>query len=123
MAIVHNAACYMPDMLEYFADHQPNLTVKTGIIGHSGSDIETTTMAQYRDAVCRNYCNGTFRTGPLHQISVVGTAHEEVGGYFPEFLEMLEENPFLKLTMPWGTMSAVKMPPQESNDGPILWIR
>lgn len=46
--------------------------------------------------VAKHYCNGTFRFGPLHQISVVGTVHEEVGGYFPLFLNMLEENPFLK---------------------------
>lgn len=26
-------------------------------------------------------------------------------------------------TMPWGPLSAVEMDPQESNDGPILWIR
>ncbi|GIZ03592.1 lysine-specific demethylase 9 [Caerostris extrusa] len=36
---------------------------------------------------------------------------------------MLEENPFLYLTMPWGPMSIVHMNPQESNDGPILWVR
>ncbi len=37
---------------------------------------------------------------------------------------MLEESPFLKPVMPWGDMSASKMnTPQESNDGPILWIR
>ena len=100
------------------------MVVKTGIIGHSGSDIETTTMANYVNAIEKNYCNGTFRVGPLHQLSLVGIAHEEVGGYFPEFLSLLEENPFLNLSMPWGDMSSVKMSsPQESNDGPILWIR
>ncbi|KAG1650089.1 Fanconi anemia group D2 protein [Nymphon striatum] len=41
------------------------------------------------------YCNGTFRTGPLHQMSLVGTAHEEVGSYFPDLIEMLEKDPFL----------------------------
>jgi len=49
---------------------------------------------------------------------------EEVGGYFPTFLNLLEKNIFLKLTMPWGDASIVRMDtPQESNDGPILWIR
>lgn len=120
---MHNGACHLPDFLDYFAETHPNSVVKTGIIGHSGSDIETTTMSAYRDAVRRNYCNGTFRAGPLHQLSLVGTAHEEVGGYYPEFLEILEKNPFLKLTMPWGHMSNLKMDPQESDDGPILWIR
>lgn len=110
--------------MDYFSSHQANLPVKAGIIGHSGSDIETTTMSQYREAVYKNYCNGTFRAGPLHQLSLVGIAHEEVGGYFPEFLSILEKNPFLKATMPWGPLSSVRMKsPQESNDGPILWIR
>ncbi|XP_063834923.1 lysine-specific demethylase 9-like [Ostrinia nubilalis] len=73
--------------------------------------------------VAQSYAAGTFRCGPLHQISLVGTVHEEVGGYFPDMLDMLAASPFLKLTMPWGPMSAVEMEPQESNDGPILWIR
>ncbi|XP_014611556.1 PREDICTED: uncharacterized protein LOC106790858 [Polistes canadensis] len=123
MGIVHNAASYLPDLLDYMANNYPTLTVKNGVLGRS-SDIETTTMVQYKEQVCKAYNNGTIRYGPLHQISLVGTVHEEVGGYFPDLLQKLEENPFLKLTMPWGPLSVVKMEtPQESNDGPILWIR
>ncbi|KAG6798566.1 hypothetical protein HZU73_06132 [Apis mellifera caucasica] len=123
MGIVHNAAAYLPDLLDYMADNYPTLTVKNGVLGRN-SDIETTTMVQYKEQVCKAYSNGTVRYGPLHQISLVGTVHEEVGGYFPDLLQKLEENPFLKLTMPWGPLSVVKMDtPQESNDGPILWIR
>lgn len=65
------------------ADNYPTLTVKNGVLGRS-SDIETTTMVQYKDQVCKAYSNGTIRYGPLHQISLVGTVHEEVGGYFPD---------------------------------------
>ncbi|KAL6430499.1 hypothetical protein ACFW04_007832 [Cataglyphis niger] len=123
MGIVHNAAAYLPDLLDYMANNYPTLTVKNGVLGRN-SDIETTTMAQYKDQVCKAYSNGTIRYGPLHQISLVGTVHEEVGGYFPDLLQKLEENPFLKMTIPWGPLSVVKMDtPQESNDGPILWIR
>lgn len=124
--IVHNAARYMPDLLDYMAETHPNLFVKAGVIGHIGrnSDLETFTMEKYRDEVYKSYSNGTFRAGPLHQVSVVGTVHEEVGGYFPHFLAMMEENPFLRQAMPWGPLSVVKMAsPQQSNDGPILWIR
>ncbi|XP_042232609.1 uncharacterized protein LOC121873254 isoform X1 [Homarus americanus] len=124
--IVHNAAKYMPDLLDYMAEKHAHLFVKAGVIGHIGrnSDLETYTMEKYRDEVYKTYCNGTFRTGPLHQVSVVGTVHEEVGGYFPHFLSMMEENPFLRRAMPWGPMSIVNMTsPQQSNDGPILWIR
>ncbi|KAJ8939972.1 hypothetical protein NQ318_006153 [Aromia moschata] len=67
------------------------------------SDIETTTLSVYNENVCKHYEAGTVRYGPLHQISIVGTAHEEVGGYFPDILEMLEENQFLELA--WRTIS------------------
>lgn len=51
--------------------------------------------ALYSFKVMKNFSNGTFRYGPLHQISLVGKVHEEVGGYFPDLLERLESNPFL----------------------------
>lgn len=47
--------------------------------------------------VSRTYCSGTYRAGPMRQISLVGAVDEEVGNYFPEFLDMLEESPFLKV--------------------------
>lgn len=95
MGIVHNAATYLPDLLDYMALNYPSLTVKNGVLGRH-NDIETTTMLQYKEQVCKTYNNGTIRYGPLHQISLVGTVHEEVGGYFPDLLRRLEENPFLK---------------------------
>lgn len=59
------------------------------------SDIETSTLAQYYEQVVKQYSQGTFRHGPLHQISLVGKVHEEVGGYFPDLLGRLEQSPFL----------------------------
>lgn len=106
MGIVHNAAAYLPDLLDYMANNYPTLTVKNGVLGRS-SDIETTTMAQYKEQVCKAYSNGTIRYGPLHQISLVGTVHEEVGGYFPDLLQKLEENPFLKMVN-YNTQTFVK---------------
>ena len=102
-------ACDLPDLLSHFAHTNPGLIVKTGIMGHSESDIQTKTMSAYYESVQRSYCNGTFRAGPLHPISLVGTAHEEAGGYFPDFLKMLQQNPLLNLSMPWGSLAAVKM--------------
>ncbi|KAK8775760.1 hypothetical protein V5799_030896 [Amblyomma americanum] len=123
MGIVHGAAHGLPDLVDYFAEHHPNLVVKCGVLGRH-SDIETTSMVKFQEMVGRTYSSGTYRAGPLHQMSLVGTVHEEVGGFFPEFLALLEKCPFLHLTMPWGPMSAVQMDsPQESNDGPILWVR
>ncbi|XP_060515958.1 lysine-specific demethylase 9 [Cylas formicarius] len=122
-AVVHGAATYLPDILEYMAENYPNLTVKNGLLSKS-SDIETTTLKAYNINVEQHYEAGTVRYGPLHQISIVGTAHEEVGGYFPDLLDLLEENQFLKLTMPWGPLSILDyIKPTESNDGPIIWCR
>ncbi|XP_055710673.1 lysine-specific demethylase RSBN1L isoform X2 [Phlebotomus papatasi] len=122
MGIVHDAAAYLPDLLEHMAENYASLTVKAGVLGRN-SDIETSTMLQYHEQVAKNYSQGTFRYGPLHQISLVGKVHEEVGGYFPDLLSRLEKNPFLKKAMPWGELSIVRMDPRLSNDGPILWIR
>lgn len=122
MGVVHDAARYLPDLLEHMAENYSNLTVKAGVIGRN-NDIETCTMMQYYDQVAKNYDEGTVRFGPLHQISLVGKVHEEVGGYFPDLLGKLEASPFLKKSMPWGKMSVVQMDPRLSNDGPILWIR
>ncbi|KAH1029653.1 lysine-specific demethylase RSBN1L [Dendroctonus ponderosae] len=123
IAVIHGSATYLPDILEYMAENYPNLTVKNGLLSKS-SDIETTTLSAYNRNVCQHYESGTVRFGPLHQISIVGTAHEEVGGYFPDILDLLEENQFLKMTMPWGSLSILdQMRPSESNDGPIIWAR
>lgn len=122
MGIVHDGGRYLPDLLEHMAENYSNLTVKSGFLGRS-NDIETCTMMQYYDQVLKTYDEGTVRHGPLHQISLVGKVHEEVGGYFPDLLGKLEQSPFLKKSMPWGKLSVVQMDPRLSNDGPILWIR
>ncbi|KAA0707138.1 Lysine-specific demethylase 9 [Triplophysa tibetana] len=122
LAVVHGAAAYLPDFLDYFAFNFPNTPVKMEILGKK--DIETTTIANFHSQVSRTYCSGTFRAGPMRQISLVGAVDEEVGDYFPEFLDMLEESPFLKMTLPWGTLSSLKLDCRsQSDDGPIMWVR
>ncbi|XP_055043686.2 lysine-specific demethylase 9 [Misgurnus anguillicaudatus] len=122
LAVVHGAAAYMPDFLDYFAFNFPNTPVKVELLGKK--DIETTTIANFHSQVSRTYCSGTYRAGPMRQISLVGAVDEEVGDYFPEFLDMLEESPFLKMTLPWGTLSSLKLDCRsQSDDGPIMWVR
>ncbi|KAM4569498.1 uncharacterized protein PAE49_008934 [Odontesthes bonariensis] len=122
MGIVHGEASYSPDFLEYFSAKFPSAPVKMEILGKK--DIETTTMANYYSQVKRTYSHGTYRAGAMRQISLVGAVDEEVGDYFPEFIDMLEESPFLKRTLPWGTLSNLRsMSPTESDDGPIMWVR
>nr|XP_040028780.1 lysine-specific demethylase RSBN1L-like isoform X1 [Gasterosteus aculeatus aculeatus] len=122
MGIVHGEAGYLPDFLDYFSTKFPSAPVKMEILAKK--DIETTTMANFYSQVKRTYSNGTYRAGAMRQISLVGAVDEEVGDYFPEFLGMLEESPFLKRTLPWGTFSSLRqMRPTESDDGPILWVR
>jgi len=123
-AIVHNAAKGLPDFLEYLGEEHSSLPVKHGVIGHP-RELETTTMQSYRDKVRDNYKNGTFRFGHLENLSLVGTASEESGGFFPDVLDMLDEIPILSLTLPWGDKSILheEIKRNKSNDGPILWIR
>ncbi|XP_061618459.1 lysine-specific demethylase RSBN1L-like isoform X2 [Phyllopteryx taeniolatus] len=122
MGIVHGEAAYLPDFLDYFSTKFSSAPVKMEILGKK--DIETTTMANFYSQVKRTYSHGTYRAGAMRQISLVGAVDEEVGNFFPEFLAMLEESPFLKRTLPWGTLSSLSlMSPDESDDGPIMWVR
>ncbi|XP_053112411.1 lysine-specific demethylase RSBN1L isoform X3 [Hemicordylus capensis] len=122
MGIVHGAATYLPDFLDYFSFNFPNSPVKMEILGKK--DIETTTMSNFHAQVKRTYSHGTYRAGPMRQISLVGAVDEEVGDYFPDFLDMLEDSPFLKCTLPWGTLSSLKLESRkDSDDGPIMWVR
>ncbi|XP_043984620.1 lysine-specific demethylase 9 [Gambusia affinis] len=122
LTVIHGAASYLPDFLDYFAFNFPNTPVKMEILGKK--DIETTTISNFHSQVSRTYCSGTYRAGPMRQISLVGAVDEEVGDYFPEFLDMLEESPFLKMTLPWGTLSSLKLDCRsQSDDGPIMWVR
>ncbi|CAG13949.1 unnamed protein product, partial [Tetraodon nigroviridis] len=122
LTVVHGAASYLPDFLDYFAFNYPNTPVKMEMLAKK--DIETTTIANFHSQVSRTYCSGTYRSGPMRQISLVGAVDEEVGDYFPEFLDMLEESPFLKMTLPWGSLSSLKLDCRsQSDDGPIMWVR
>lgn len=107
MGIVHDAAGYLPDLLEHMAENYSSLTVKAGVMGRN-SDIETSTICQYNEQVVKNYSHGTFRYGPLHQISLVGKVMEEVGGYFPDLLGRLEASPFLKKVGQWFEVNLLR---------------
>lgn len=54
MGVIHGAASYLPDFLEYFSTKFPNSPVKMEILGKK--DIETTTMANFHTQVSR--CTG-----------------------------------------------------------------
>ena len=67
-------------------------------------------MSSYREKVEENYKAGTFRFGHLDNISLVGTVAEESGGYIPDVIDMLEENPFLRLVSATTDSSLLDMP-------------
>lgn len=52
LAVVHSAATYLPDFLDYFAFNFPNTPVKMEIMGKK--DIETTTIANFHSQVCEH---------------------------------------------------------------------
>ena len=122
LGVVHDNARYLPEMVSYLAIHHPDTLIKMGQLGKSG--IESMSMEEYHTRVVSSYCNGTFRCGGMNHISLVGTVQEEVGGYFPDILNMMEQSPFLAATLPWGSMSMLQLRDrQQSDDGPILWVR
>lgn len=124
LGIVRNSARSMPDLIDYFAHHYPNMIVKSSLLLNS-KEINTLRISDYQRHVRASFQNGTFRYGPLLQASIVGVRNEEIGDYFPEFIDQyLESNPFLEPVMPWGSLSINEnMLPQHSNDGPIIWAR
>lgn len=124
LGIVRNSAARIPELISYFANNYPNLTVKSSLLLNS-KEINTLKISEYHKHVNATYLNGTYRYGPLLQTSIVGVKNEEIGDYFPEFInEYLETSPFLSPVMPWGCLSINEnMKPQNSNDGPIIWAR
>lgn len=53
LTVVHGAAAYLPDFLDYFAFNFPNTPVKVEILGKK--DIETTTIANFHSQVSPGY--------------------------------------------------------------------
>ena len=45
---------------QYLGDEHSNLPVKHGVLGHP-RELETTTMASYKERVRENFKNGCFR--------------------------------------------------------------
>jgi hypothetical protein len=89
MGIVHNAIPHVPELVSYLAIQQPDLVVKVGNLSNlRKNEIETVKMEEYGQRVEGSYSHGTFRCGPLLQLSVVGQVAEESGGYFPQLLGM-----------------------------------
>ena len=124
LGIIRNSAANIPEIIDYFADEYPQMTVKSSLLLNN-KEINTMKISEYRKCVNSTYLNGTYRFGPLLQISLVGCRNEEIGDYFPDFIEdHLEKNVFLKQVMPWGEMSVnYNMNPMNSDDGPIIWAR
>lgn len=87
MGIVRNAAEYLPELITYFAQCHPDVVVKMGNLRKDRkSEIQTTNFADYAQQVRESYRGGTFRCGPLLQVSLVKPHSEEAGKYFPDFL-------------------------------------
>jgi hypothetical protein len=124
LGVIRNSAKSIPDLINYFADNYPQMTVKSSLLLNN-KEINTLKISDYRKCVNSTYLNGTFRYGPLLQTSIVGVRNEEIGDYFPEFIDnYLHSNAFLNQVMPWGEMSLNhQMNPMNSDDGPIIWAR
>ncbi|KAH9284885.1 Round spermatid basic protein 1 [Echinococcus granulosus] len=123
IGIVHGAAKHIPELVNHIAKNHPSLIVSTSPLDNKNAAY-TTTAKEFAENVFRTYCNGIYRYGPMHAISLVGVKGEERGEFCSDILEMIERDPFLKLVLPWGRLSSLSsMDPQKSSDGPILWVR
>jgi hypothetical protein len=123
MCIVDNAVEYLDDLLRYFATEHSQMNVKIGSLTNKQL-VETVTIGDYYKNAMETCHHGTYRYGPLHALSLVGTKQEECGNYFTDVISKLEKCPFLKLLVPWGPLAITcGQSPTDSDDGPIFWAR
>lgn len=54
-------------------------------------ELLNTIHLRYAQQVADTYAYGTYRVGPMHNISIVGTTQEECGAYMPQLVKMIEE--------------------------------
>ncbi|KNC86446.1 hypothetical protein SARC_01402 [Sphaeroforma arctica JP610] len=122
MTIVHGAGSSVPNVLNALSATNPRLKVIVETFGKAGYAHED--VKDYVERIDKTYDSGVHQAGAMRNISLVGTIQEETGGYFPDVIDMLKANPFLRPTLPWGKLSSLHhMTPTESDDGPILWTR
>ncbi|KJE93498.1 hypothetical protein CAOG_04281 [Capsaspora owczarzaki ATCC 30864] len=123
IGIVHQGGADLPNHFRMLVRDHPATRIVREAFGQKNMS-ESTQIADYANAIDASFSHGTHRAGGMRPISMVGCFQEELGGYFPEHLALLESNPFLRVVMPWGPISVLKgLRPQDSNDGPILWVR
>ncbi|KAF5405453.1 Round spermatid basic protein 1 [Paragonimus heterotremus] len=123
IGVVHGAARRLPELLSYISRVYPTLSVNTNPIEHKNA-TESILLSKYAHNVHKSYSRGVFRFGPMHSISIVGVKGEERGCFSRDILQMIEEDPFLRLVTPWGKLSSLSgMDPHKSDDGPIIWVR
>ena len=84
LGVIHNAARYIPELVKHFGENHPDVPIKMGNLRNP--EIETTSFAEFATRVKNSYSNGTFRCGPLLQVTLVQQVSEEAGRYFPDFL-------------------------------------
>ncbi|VDM60536.1 unnamed protein product, partial [Angiostrongylus costaricensis] len=123
IGVLENAASYLVDVFQYMHEKHPQLPVKVGSLTNK-QVVETMSFNTYYKQVMETCHHGTFRTGPMHSVSMVGAKQEECGDYFAELLAELEKSPILRPIMPWGEWSTLNLDNiTECDDGPIFWVR
>ncbi|KAL3314914.1 round spermatid basic protein [Cichlidogyrus casuarinus] len=123
IGVIHGAAQPMPELLNYLSSAHGNISITTNSLESKNSSF-TMPVSKYVDNAFQNYNRGTFRYGPMHAISIVGTKGEERGTFSKDLIRLIEADPFLQAVTPWGPLSRYDdLNPSESDDGPILWCR
>ncbi|KAJ1359437.1 hypothetical protein KIN20_018168 [Parelaphostrongylus tenuis] len=123
IGVLENAASYLVDVFQYMHEKHPQLPVKVGSLTNKQL-VETMSFNTYYKQVMETCHHGTFRTGPMHSVSMVGAKQEECGDYFADLVAELEKSPILRPIMPWGEWSTLNLDNiTECDDGPIFWVR
>uniref|UniRef100_A0A915D408 Round spermatid basic protein 1-like protein n=1 Tax=Ditylenchus dipsaci TaxID=166011 RepID=A0A915D408_9BILA len=123
ICIIENAAEYLEDVLKHLGLNYSHLPVKIGCLNNK-QIVESMPIGQYYKHVMETINHGTYKSGPLHELSLVGPKKEECGHYFKEIIESLEKCPFLGCLLPWGHRAITcNQRPADSDDGPIYWAR
>ncbi|XP_065845454.1 lysine-specific demethylase RSBN1L-like isoform X1 [Oscarella lobularis] len=123
MGVVHNASTHVPELVSYFRHAHADVNIRVQSMT-SKTLVESKRMREFAAVVEETYAARTYRGGALNEFSLIGKVSEEMGGYFPDIIRMLEASPFLRRVLPWGPLSALKLErPEESDDGPIMWAR
>lgn len=123
ITVVENGGEDLEDIFLSLSNNKPTMPVKIADLTKPNL-ITTMGIKAYYESAIKSLDFGTYRVGPMNALTMVGVKSEECGGVYPELLSKFDRHPFLSSITPWGKLSSLEgMELNESDDGPIFWVR